>query len=269
MALLLNVQSMDTVPEFGKTSLLYGMYLVPLMAIWVVPRLFPSRSEMGWQIASKIPRWRLVLEYGLLGLVLFGFLWACFLCFAWVVHAIFVTQSGSSYAVATPAFTGWLWLNGSLSLFLFTGIAVLGSQLWNSETAGFLATGLWLGSLVLARVSEWFGYILPFSAYHRLATLEINLQTPLLGMQTGFLFLVSLAVWVAGIWSSSTYQETLPVQKTQSPRPVQDLFLGTLSWGLRGPFWWRLFWQELRWAIRRRFLWVYLVTPVGLFSAFP
>lgn len=265
MAVLLFFFALDTEPEFGKTSLTYGLFMAPLMAIWVVPRLFPSRTEMGWQVASKIPRWRLVLEYGWLGLALFGFLWACFLSLAWLIHSIFVTQFGTSYSVATPAFVWWLWLNGLLSLFVFTGIAVLGSQLWNSEAGGFLATGIWTGSLLLARMNEWISDILPFSAFYRLARSDIDLQAPDLGMQTGFIFLFSLAVWAAGIWSSSTYQETPLVRKTRSHRPVQDLVAGNLFWGLRGPYWLRLVWQELRWAIRRRFFWVYLVAPIGLF----
>lgn len=264
MALLLSIQTLGTVPEFGQTALLYGMFLMPLMAIWVVPRLFPSHSEMGWQITSKIPRWRLILEHGLLGLVLFGLLWALLLCFAWVVHAIFVTQVGTADSTATPAFTGWLWLQGLLSLVFFTGLAVLGSQLWNVQTAGFLATGLWIGSLLLARVDEGFGYLLPFGAYYRLAKSEINLQAPELEIHTGLLFLASLAVWAVGIGSSSAYRTRSPRRKNQSHRPVRNLFTRPLAWGLRGPFWLRLVWQELQWASRRRFLWVYWIAPIGV-----
>ena len=267
MALLLNVQALDTVSEFGKTSLVYGIFLAPLMAIWVVPRLFPSRSEMGWQIASRVPRWRLVQEYSLLGLILFIFLWTLFLGLAWAIHSIFISQS--NHVPATPIFVGWLWLHGLLSLLFFTGFAVLGSQLWKFEDASFLATGIWVAGLLLVRVNEQFSYILPFSAYYQLAKSEINFQMPLLGMQTGIIFLISLTFWMVGIWTSSIYQhqeKSLFIQKIRPIHSTQKLFAGSLFWMLRGPFLFQLIWQELHWAVRRKSLWIYLIVPIGLFT---
>ncbi len=264
--LLLSLLTLDEAPAFGKSVLEYGMFFVPLMTMWVVPRLIPVWSESGWQIASKLSRWRLVLEHSLLGLVFFSVLWTLFLCLAWVVYGVSSDQYGSPEVPVTFSFVWWLWLNGLVNLFLFTGCAVVGRTWWNGEAAGFLAAGLWIGSLVLARVDGWFQEFLPFDAYFRIARQEIDLQTPEFGLQVGLLCLVSLGMWSVGIWSASTHWGPPRMRKVLKYQPdaQSTLFSITLNWGLHGPFWLRMAWLELRWALRRRALWGYLVIPTGL-----
>ncbi len=244
-------------PAYAQQTLQYGMFLWPLVAAWVVPRLLPEGEAVGWLAAVRLPAWRLVMEQSLLALLLFALLWWTFLGLSWVIQALLVLETGTT--AAPPALVGWIGLSGTVSLLFFTGCSLLGRHWRGTEVAGFLATSLWIGSLLLARQGP--NLFTPFHAYYALGSPAFEAMTADLGIQLGVLGLVALGLWAAGIGLSSERVHPARNGPRRSPWP------GSLAGILRGPHILRLTLLELRWVVRRKLFGLYLGVPLGLVLA--
>ncbi len=246
-------------PEYARNTLQYGMFLLPLVAAWIMPRLLPNWEDNGWLVAVRLPPWRLALEQSLLALLLFALLWWIFLGLAWATQALLILETGAM--AAPPALVGWIGLSGTVSLLFFTGCSLLGRHWRGTEVAGFLTTSVWIGGLWLARQGESLSLFTPFHAYYALSSPAFEATTTELGIQLGILCLLSLALWTAGIGFSSV--------RVRSGRdgPLRKPWPGSLTGILRGPLILRLVLLELRQVVRRKLFWLYLSVPLGLVLA--
>lgn len=242
---------------YAQNTLQYGMFLLPLVAAWILPRLLPHWEDAGELAAVPLPPWRLVLERSLLVWLLFTLLWWLFLGLAWVTQALLSVDTGA--AVAPSGLVGWIGLGGTASLLFFTGCSLLGRHWRGTEVAGFLTTGVWIGSLFLARQGADLSLFTPFHAYYALGSSAFEVRE--VGLQLGVLALVALCLWGPGIGFASARVRPFRGGPQRVSRP------GNLAWILRAPPLLRVSLLELRLVARRKLFWLYLGVPLGLVLA--
>ena len=241
--------------EFGQFALLYGVFLAPLIAAWITPRLLLDDACLTLWRTIRLPLWRLALEKSLLLWLFHILLWTVFLGISWLSFAL-RTANSSQILPLTLSSVGRIWLGGTASIFLFSVLGLVLSRPGQAARGGWLATGLWLGGIILGRT----GGNSVFTPFH----VFFALQDPHLGLQQGLLMLMGLLAFGIGIWRIWREPTTSPGRVRLPSRPLAAWPASLLT---RGPAIARLAWMEWLIAVRRQTLWVYMGVPLALVLA--
>ena len=250
LALGVTVPWLQDIRAFQQAMLLYGLFLGPLVAIWLTPRLVLSDPCRDLLVTTRYPLWRLALERHLLLLAGLGLLWTLFLGLAWSLY-------GFRHGLPDPALVGPIWGSGIASLLFFAGLSHgCGCLCLRANTGVLLATSVWLGGIVWARSQPAASLWTPFHLFF---------QEPSyagLGIQLWLLGVLAWGLLGLGLWRLAHADRIGSV----STRPGS-------SWHLLAPRFTKgansLIGLEWRLLVRHRTLWIYVLVPLALGLVLP
>ncbi len=243
--------------EFEEFALLYGAFLAPLMAAWVVPRLIladPGRALVA-STRSGLPRIAIEKLGVLLGF--FGVLWTLFLGVAWGTYSIRILDS-DQFPVGLESVTR-LWTSGTAGILFFTACSFLLSSWSGVQAGGLLATGLWIVGIYVGRssldASVWTPFLGFFDLYHDVFWGQHGLLAALA------LILLYVATRMSRMRSAGPGRRTPWLTAVRPETATEDAASATMSprRGFR-----TLVRLEWHWALRRKTLWVYTGVLTGL-----
>ncbi len=241
---------LQDIRAFHQAMLLYGLFLGPLVAIWLTPRLVLSDPCRDLLVTTRYPLWRLALERHLLLLGGLGVLWTLFLGLAWILF-------GVRHGFSDPVLLGPIWGSGIASLLFFAGFSHgCGCLYLRANTGMLLATGVWLGGIVWARSQPAASPWTPFYLFFR--------DPPYagLGIQPWLFGLLAWVILGLGLWRLA-HADRIGPEMVRSGFPWHLLVPGSTK-GLNS-----LIGLEWRLLARRRTLWIYVLAPLALGLVLP
>ncbi len=242
-------------PEFERYALLYGAFLAPLMAAWVIPRLILADASRELVAAAKAGLPRIAAERLCLYLVAFEVLWTLFLGVFWAVYTFRIADSDLPAVTLDTMLR--LWTSGAAGLLFFVACGFMFGS-WNGvQTGGLLVSGLWILGIYIGNASPDASVLTPFLGF-------FDLYSESFWVQHGTLAAFSLLLLWVGAWHLSGRGMTGPGRRLPllaASGPVEGL---QGEWGSSGRGFPTLVRVELHRALRRKALWVYAGVPTGL-----